>query len=176
MLVAPDRACPDEVAPGALEEALEDAVEPAPDEDVAELDGEADEDDVLPELGDAEELDEADEPLLDWLCVCSVSVTVVVVVTVVGDELEPALRTGAPAKTPTTMEMQKTATMAAAMPIGLRYFLIRTIRAVIDDAGAFVCADSSGFSAITWVSPVGVFGCHRPMPTVSVAVFASAPP
>lgn len=180
MLVAPERACPEEVAVGALdEEALGDAVEPVPDEDVAELDGEAEEDDVLSEPEDAEELDEADEPSLDWLRVCSVSVTVVVVVTVAGDESEPALRTGAPAKTPTTMETQKTAMMAAAIPIGLRYFLIRTIRAPIGEVGevevspASASSGSSESAVITRVSPVGVFGCHRS--TVLVPPLARAP-
>jgi hypothetical protein len=133
VLVAPESACPVEVDP-VDGEAVGDAVEPAEDEDVAEPDDGAVADDVPPELGDAEELDEADEPLLAWPCVCLVSVTVVVVVTVAGDELEPALRTGAPAMTPTTMETQKTAMMAAAMPIGLRYFLICTIRELIGDA------------------------------------------
>ena len=149
VLVVPESACPDSVAAAACDaEAPDVAVEPAPDEDVAELDDEADGDDVLPEFGDAEELDEADEPSLAWPCVCAVSVTVVVLVTVV-DEEEPALRTGAPAKIPTTIEMQKTATIAAAMLIGLRYFLMCTIRAVIEDARVFVFAGSSDFSLIT---------------------------
>jgi hypothetical protein len=48
----------------AAEEALGDAAEPAEDEAAAEPEGADDAEDVPPELGDAEEPDEADEPSL----------------------------------------------------------------------------------------------------------------
>ncbi len=96
---------------------------------------------------------------------------VVVVVTVAGFEVEPALRTGAPAKMPTTIEMLKTAMIAAVIPTGLRYLLIRSIRGLtrVETAAGM----SRVFSETTRVSAVGVFGCHRSPP--SVAAFSSAP-
>ena len=115
------------VAPVAAEvvdaEALGDAEELAEGEDVALLDDEAEDDDVPPELCEAVEPLEADDPSLAWFWFCVVWVEMVVELAG-GAADEPALRTGAPANRPTTMETQKTATIAAAMPIGLWYFFI----------------------------------------------------
>ena len=65
VLVAFALACPASVAADvAAEEAPPDAEEPAEDEDVAAPEDEGVADDVLPELGDAEEPEEAEEPSL----------------------------------------------------------------------------------------------------------------
>lgn len=50
----------------------------------------------------------------------SVTVVVVVVVACCGDAFAPALRTGAPSRKPTVIDMQKTATIAAATPMETR--------------------------------------------------------
>jgi hypothetical protein len=127
VLVAPPacgepEAVPVEVADPA---ALGDAEGLAEDEDVAELEDEAEDDAVALELFDAVEFADDEEP--SFAAPCVVSVTVVVVV-VDGALDEPALRTGAPAKMPTTIATLNTATIAAAMPIGLRYLRIRARR------------------------------------------------
>jgi hypothetical protein len=151
----------------AEEEALGEVGALGVDEGVADVLDEAEGDAVLLGLCEAVEPAEAEEPL--WPC--ARSVTVVVVVTVVGLEGEPALRTGAPAKMPTTMETAKTAMIAAVIPTGLRYLLIRSIRGLTRAVTA--AGMSLVFSETTWVSAVGVFGCHRS--AASVAEFSSAP-
>ena len=167
----------------AEEEALGDAEELAEDEGVAELEDEAE--DVLLALFVAVESEEADEPSPDPLRVWPVWVEVVVVVVVVDGE-EPALRTGAPAKTPTTMEMLKTAMMAAAMPIGLPYFLIPSrgrTGGVPSDVPSDVPSGSDPpgrgitfvASVITRVSPVAVFGCQSSAVSTATVAVASAP-
>jgi hypothetical protein len=142
------------VAPEPVDaEALGEAAELAEDEFVAELDGEAEDDAVALEPCDALELEDADEPSPTLPCVVSVTVVVVVVDGAVD---EPALRTGAPASMPTTIEMLKTATTAAAMPIGFRYFRKRARRVRLFSSGGEITFVSSPTTRVSAVAPLGV--------------------
>ena len=152
MLVAPCP-CPAPVAVAPAEvavEALGEADELAEGVVEALLEEDAEDEVVAPEPWDAVEPEDADEPSPSVPCVVSVTVVVVVVA---GVPAAPASRTGAPTNIPTTIETLKTAMIAAAIPIGLRYLRNRPAR------GAAVSgADSSG--AMSRVSAVGSLGVH----------------